>query len=122
MSYQKKSHKKIQKRDVRRANRVKNKQTSRGVLPRISVFRSLKQIYAQIVDDANQTTLIGFSSLNLKDKKADKTAMAKEVGLQLGKMAVDKSIEKVFFDRGKYLYHGRVKALADGLRESGLKF
>ena len=122
MSYQKKSQRKIQKRTVRRTHRVKNKQVSWGVLPRISVFRSLNQIYAQIIDDSTGSTLVSFSSLALKNKKANKVTKAKEVGLQLGKLAIDKSLDKVFFDRGQYLYHGRVKALAEGLRESGLKF
>ena len=122
MCYQKVSQRKVQKRSARRAHRAKNKQKNRGVIPRITVFRSLKQIYAQIIDDANHNTIVSFSSLALKNKKADKTAVAREVGLQLGKMALEKSVGSVFFDRGKYLYHGRVKALADGLRESGLKF
>lgn len=122
MSYQKTTQRKIQKRTKRRACRIKNKQVRRGVVPRVSVFRSLNQIYAQIIDDANHSTLVSFSSLNLKDKKVGKTAKAKQVGLELGKIALEKSVEKVFFDRGRYLYHGRVKALADGLRESGLKF
>lgn len=122
MSYQKKSTKKVQKRTVRRTFRVKNKQMSRGILPRISVFRSLNQIYAQIIDDSTGTTIVSFSSLLLKDEKTNKVAKAKKVGLQLGKLALDKSLDKVFFDRGQYLYHGRVKALAEGLRESGLKF
>lgn len=91
-------------------------------MPRVAVFRSLNHIYAQIIDDSVGSTIVSFSSLNLKEKKADKKTIAKEVGLQLGKLALGKSLEKVFFDRGRYLYHGRVKALAEGLREGGLKF
>ncbi|MBD3272898.1 50S ribosomal protein L18 [Candidatus Dependentiae bacterium] len=112
----------MQKRSNRRSFRVKNKQVRRGDVPRVCVFRSLKQIYAQIIDDSNHSTLVSFSSLNLKEKKNNKVETAKQVGLSLGKQALEKSIDKVFFDRGNYLYHGRVKALADGLRESGLKF
>lgn len=122
MSYQKTNQRKIQKRAARRAYRTKKKQTSRGILPRVSIFRSIKEIYAQVIDDANHNTIASFSSLSLKDKKGKKVDIAKEVGLQLGKIAQEKSVEKVFFDRGNYLYHGRVKALAEGLRESGLKF
>lgn len=122
MSFQKKSQRRIQKRTKRRTFRVRNNQASRGILPRISVARSLKQISAQIIDDATGLTIVSFSSLSLNGPKADKTTRAKEVGLQLGKIALAKSLEKVFFDRGQYLYHGRVKALAEGLRESGLKF
>jgi len=122
VSYLKRSQKKIEKRSKRRAFRVKNKQQSWGLFPRVAVFRSLNHIYAQIIDDSIGSTIVSFSSLNLKEKKADKKAIAKEVGLQLGKLALGKSLEKVFFDRGRYLYHGRVKALAEGLREGGLKF
>ena len=121
MSYQKKSQRKIEKRTQRRAFRVKNSQ-NRGSLPRVSVFRSLKQIYAQIIDDSNQKTLVSFSSLALENAKGKKTDIAKKVGIELGKIALSNSIENVFFDRGQFLYHGRVKALAEGLRESGLKF
>ena len=123
MSIQKKIQKKIKKRTHRRVGRVKNAQVKRGVNPRISVFRSLKHIYAQIIDDNLQHTLVSFSSLSLKkEESSDKTDIARAVGLQLGKKALEKSIKKVFFDRGKYLYHGRVKALAEGLREGGLSF
>jgi large subunit ribosomal protein L18 len=79
-------------------------------------------VYAQIIDDAQQKTLASFSSLNLKKVTGDKKAVAKMVGMELGKLAVAKNIGDVFFDRGQYLYHGRVKALAEGLREAGLKF
>ena len=82
----------------------------------------MKHIYVQIIDDNAHKTLLGFSSLNLSTKAGDKKAVAKLVGMELGKLAVEKNIENVFFDRGLYLYHGRVQALADGLRESGLKF
>ncbi|MFH1643989.1 MAG: 50S ribosomal protein L18 [bacterium] len=110
------------KKRARRSFRVKNKQTSRGVLLRLSVYRSLKHIYAQIIDDAAQKTLLTFSSLMLQDKSGDKKEVAKKVGLELGKIALDKSIDQVLFDRGRFLYHGRIKALAEGARQSGLKF
>ena len=115
--------KKVNARTKKRAFRVRNAFVSRGEKPRVSVFRSLNHIYAQIIDDATQSTLASFSSLALEKKSGDKKETAKQVGLALGKLALQKNISiDVFFDRGSYLYHGRIQALADGLRESGLKF
>ena len=122
MSLQKKADKKIKLRTKRRGFRVRNRQTGRGVKLRVSVFRSLNHIYAQIIDDVAQTTLVSSSSMVLKDKSGDKKAIAKNVGLDLGKKALEKSVKNVFFDRGAFLYHGRVSSLAEGLRESGLQF
>lgn len=112
----------IKLRTQRRAFRVRNKFTSRGLKPRIVVFRSLQNIYAQVIDDANHTTLVSFSSLNLQEQSGDKKSVAKQVGIELGKLAIAKEITNVFFDRGSYLYHGRIKALAEGLRKGGLNF
>lgn len=112
----------IKRRTQRRVFRIRNKQVSRGVKARISVFRSLKHIYAQIVDDTQQKTLMSFSSLNLEKVTGNKRAVAHQVGLELGKLALNKELKDVFFDRGRYLYHGRIKELAEGLREAGLKF
>jgi len=106
----------------RRKLRVRGNLSSRGVKPRVTVFRSLKNISVQIIDDSGHKTLAAFSSLNLKGKSGDKTAIAKKVGLETAKLAKEKSISEVFFDRGPYKYHGRVRALAEGLREGGLKF
>ncbi len=106
----------------RRSFRVRNKFTSRGIKPRVTVSRSLQNIYVQLIDDSSGMTLASFSSLNLKNKSGDKKTVAKQVGLELGKLAAEKNINDVFFDRGSYLYHGRVKALAEGLREGGLNF
>lgn len=114
--------KKIQVRTARRAFRVRNAQSSRGERIRISVHRTLNQIYAQAIDDQNHQTVASFSSLLLKKAKGDKKELARQVGLELGKLLVQKNHTSVFFDRGQFLYHGRVKALADGLRESGLQF
>jgi len=114
--------KKYKQKIVRRIFRVRGQQLSRGSKLRISVFRSLSHIYAQIIDDANQKSVLSFSSRNLENVAGKKTELAKKVGLELGKMALDQKISDVFFDRGRYLYHGRVKALAEGLREAGLKF
>lgn len=109
------------KRKKRRKERTSAQVRRRAQSPRVSVFRSLKQIYGQIIDDANSATLVSCSTLELENKSGDKTELAKQVGLQLAKKATEKGIEKVAFDRGSYLYHGRVKAFADGLREGGLQ-
>lgn len=91
---------------------------------RLSVFRSNKHIYAQIIDDKKRTTLVSANNgeLKAKSKKLTKQESAKEVGLLLAKKAKKKKIVKVYFDRGGYKYHGRVKALASGAREGGLDF
>ena len=114
--------KKIQLRTVRRTFRVRNAQPSRGERVRISVYRTLKQIYAQAIDDKTHQTVASFSSLTLAKVAGDKKEQARQVGLELGKVLLQKNLTSVFFDRGHFLYHGRVKALADGLRESGLQF
>ena len=114
--------KKIQVRTQRRAYRVRNAQASRGERLRITVHRTLNQIYAQVIDDSKHETVASMSSLALKNAKGDKKELARQVGLELGKVLVQKNLTQVFFDRGQFLYHGRVKALADGLRESGLQF
>lgn len=92
--------------------------------PRLAVFRSNKQIYAQLIDDTTGNTLAAASSLNLKDKekKESKSLQAKIVGLNIAENAKKAGIQKVIFDRGGFLYHGRVKSLAEGARESGLIF
>ena len=111
--------KRIALRRVRRAFRVRNALT--GTHPRVSVFRSNRHISAQIIDDAKGTTLAFYSSAALKATCANKD-VARQVGVELGKLAVNASISRVRFDRGAHLYHGRVQALAEGLRESGLTF
>ena len=92
--------------------------------PRLSVFRSNKEIYAQIVDDVNGKTLVSASSRDkdIADDKKTKIELSKLVGISLGTKAVKAGIEKIGFDRSGYLYHGRVKSLAEGAREAGLKF
>lgn len=89
--------------------------------PRLTVFRSNKQIYAQIIDDVEHKTLVSFDSTKL-DGQLPKKEMATKVGEQIGQKAIDAGIETVVFDRNGYLYHGRVKELADGARKAGLKF
>ena len=94
--------------------------------PRLSIYRSLKHIYAQVIDDTQGYTLCSVSTLSPEIKKSIKgggnIGAAKEVGKKLSEIALKKSIQKVVFDRGCFPYHGRIKALAESARESGLKF
>lgn len=91
--------------------------------PRLSVFRSNKEIYAQLIDDKAGVTLVAASSREAGiTKSVNKTEQAKEVGKSLGEKAKAENIANVVFDRSGYLYHGRIKALADGAREAGLQF
>lgn len=109
---------KKQQKKQRRAQRVRSGLKT-SALPRVSVFRSLNHVYAQVIDDAAQATLASCSSRELS-VAGDKKAKAQAVGLELAKRAKEKGVEAVKFDRGQFLYHGRVKALAEGLREGGL--
>lgn len=108
---------------AKRHSRVRGKISGTPECPRLNVFRSAKHIYAQIIDDVNGVTLASASSLS-KDFDADGGNIegARKVGQLIAKAASDKGITTVVFDRGGYLYHGRVKGLAEGARESGLKF
>ncbi|MCK5235529.1 MAG: 50S ribosomal protein L18 [Deltaproteobacteria bacterium] len=116
---------KLSSRDKRRI-RVSKKVRLVPGRPRINVFRSNKHIFAQVIDDMKGTTIASASTVSkdMKSKtaKLNKTDAAKVIGEHLGKQAKEKGVSKVVFDRAGYLYHGRVKALADGLREAGLKF
>lgn len=89
--------------------------------PRLCVFRSGKHMYAQVVNDVTGHTLVSMSSLKLKTDDSGKD-LAKKVGLEIAKAALTKNIKNVVFDRNGYIYHGRVKSLADGAREGGLNF
>ena len=106
--------------------RIRKRLSGTGGRPRLTVFRSNKHIYAQIVDDSKGSTLAAASSLEpeAKDgiKNGSNVAAAKAVGAVVAKRAIDKGIKAVLFDRGGYIYHGRVKALADAAREAGLQF
>ena len=111
----------------RRTVRVRKALAARGNLrPRLSVFRSSKQIYAQVIDDAKGVTLAAASTLEKDFKSAKKTgadmAAAKAIGKLVAERAVKAGVKDVVFDRGGYIYHGRVKALADAAREGGLNF
>lgn len=114
---------KREKRD-KRHRRVRERVKGSTERPRLVVFRSLRHIYGQIIDDSEGKTLVAASSLVLKpeSKNGSKTEVAREVGKFLAQRAREKGIETVVFDRGGYKYHGRVKALAEGAREGGLKF
>ena len=112
--------KKLAKRTESRALRVRNKIKRHTTLPRVSVFRSLKQIYAQIIDDAQRKTLVSCSSVEV-EAKGTKSEVAAIVGAELAKRALEQGIKAACFDRGRFLYHGRVNALAEGLREGGLQ-
>lgn len=116
---------KNQKR-VTRHERIRNKITGTPERPRLNIFKSSKHIYAQVIVDATGITLVSASTLDkeLRDKVAELTKQeaAKLVGKTVGERAKEKDINAVVFDRGGYLYHGRVKLLAEGARESGLEF
>ncbi|MGC2310170.1 MAG: 50S ribosomal protein L18 [Candidatus Babeliaceae bacterium] len=110
----------IKKRAERRALRVRSKITKD--MPRVSVFKSASHIYAQIINDNEHKTIISCSSLELKTKTTGtKVEKAHQVGIELAQKALEKGIQKATFDRGKFLFHGRVKALAEGLKEGGFQ-
>jgi large subunit ribosomal protein L18 len=110
----------------RRHERIRKKVSGTAERPRLSVYRSLNSIYVQIIDDAKGHTLVAASTLDgeVKAEKGHKgnIATAKKVGALVAKKALAQGIKKVVFDRGGYLYHGRVKALAEAAREGGLDF
>jgi large subunit ribosomal protein L18 len=111
---------KIKRRDRRKAH-IRKKVSGVAEKPRMTVFRSNAQIYVQLIDDVNGKTLASASSLGMKEKLAKKEQAAK-VGALVAKAAQEVGIKEVVFDRNGYLYHGRVKQLADAAREGGLKF
>jgi len=110
----------------RRKLRIRRKISGTSEQPRLSVFRSAKHIYAQVVDDAAGSTLAHASTLSRDVRgevgEATKLDAAKKVGASIAKLLLAKGISKVVFDRNGYLYHGRIRALADAAREAGLKF
>ncbi|MDZ4846820.1 MAG: 50S ribosomal protein L18 [Chitinophagales bacterium] len=116
------AHKTLRRNRIRKSIRKRIKGTKE--MPRLAVRRSNKDIYVQVIDDIAGHTLVAASSRDksLALTKGTKSDMSKAVGMELAKRAVEAGISQVVFDRGGYLYHGRVKALADGAREGGLKF
>lgn len=114
-------NKRIKKRANRRLLRIRKRIKEKSLLSRVSVFRSAKHIYAQLIEHDTGNVLASCSSLHLKELSGDKKDVAYSVGKELAQRAKNIGTQAVVFDRGKYLYHGRVKALAQGLREGGLK-
>lgn len=111
--------KEIRRKKIR--SRIRSRVAGTAQKPRLSVFRSNKYIYAQLIDDLSGTTLVASSSRSISEKSTN-TEVSTLVGKALAEKAATAGITEVVFDRGGYLYHGRVKALADGAREGGLKF
>lgn len=121
-----------QEKRIKRHNKIRAKVSGTKDKPRLCVFRSAKHIYAQLIDDDKRKTIVSVKDSEVKVLKskpkegekemAGKVAKAFELGKLLAQKATEEKIEKVVFDRGGYKYHGRVKALADGAREGGLKF
>ena len=107
---------------IKRHSRVRGKISGTAERPRLSVFRSEKNIYAQIIDDVAGNTLVAASSVEKDFGPGSNKEAARKVGKLVAERAVAKGIEEVVFDRGGYIYHGRVKELAEGAREGGLKF
>ncbi|HLH23393.1 MAG TPA: 50S ribosomal protein L18 [Chloroflexota bacterium] len=109
---------------ARRHRRIRKRVSGTPARPRLSVFRSLKHIYAQVIDDTRGMTLASASSneAKLRGNGGAKTSRAQAVGALIAERAREAGIDKVVFDRGGYIYHGRVKALADAAREAGLSF
>lgn len=114
----------MSRNDVRqkRHARVRNKISGTPECPRLNVFRSSSHIHAQIIDDVNGVTLVAASSVDMKLENGGNVEAATKVGKEIATRALAKKIENVVFDRGGYIYHGRVKALAEAAREAGLKF
>ena len=103
-------------------SRIREKLSGSTERPRLNVYRSLNHIYAQVIDDAKGVTIASASTLAGKINLGGNVAAAKEVGKLVAEQAIEKGVKKVVFDRGGYLYHGRIKALADAAREAGLDF
>jgi len=109
----------------KRVKRIRKKISGTPERPRLRVFKSAKHIYAQIIDDVAGNTIIAMSTMNKEMRDTEvkgKTAKAHQVGKLLAEAAKQKGVEKVVFDRGGYIYHGRIKALSEGAREGGLQF
>ncbi|MGH2567319.1 MAG: 50S ribosomal protein L18 [Bacteroidota bacterium] len=114
-------------RRLKKRFRIRKKIVGTGDCPRLTVYRSLGHIYAQMVDDTTGRTVVSASTLSKQIREQvksvrNRSAVAKMVGKLAGELALEKKIQRVVFDRNGYLYHGRVKAVADGAREAGLKF
>ncbi|MDD2371768.1 MAG: 50S ribosomal protein L18 [Firmicutes bacterium] len=115
--------KNINRKEIRskKHRRIRNKISGTAEYPRLCVFRSLRNIHAQIIDDVAGNTLVAATSLEIKDSTSNKETATK-VGKLIAEKAIEAGIKSVVFDRSGYIYHGRVQALADGAREGGLEF
>ena len=113
-----------QKRRIKIKKRIRGILSGTSSIPRLTVFRSNKEIYASLIDDSKGVTICAASSLekDVSNKKINKTEQASLVGALIAERAVTAGVKKCCFDRNGYLYHGRVKSLADGVRQGGLKF
>lgn len=110
---------------LKRQVRVRKKVKGTAIKPRLSVFKSAKHIYAQLIDDTNGVTLASYSTLSASAESLSytgNTAAAAHVGKEIAKLSIDRGITSVVFDRNGFLYHGRIKQLADSAREAGLAF
>jgi large subunit ribosomal protein L18 len=114
------SHKRLKR--LKNKARIRKKVDGSTERPRLTVFKSARHIYAQLVDDTKGVTLVSVSTLTDEVKGVKKTEAAKQIGQLVGKRAIEKNIKNVVFDRSGYLFHGRIKAVADGAREAGLSF
>lgn len=112
--------KKIAAARIRRTQRVRKK-TRNKVTPRVSIFKSANHMYAQLIDDSQQKTLASCSTLELKDVKGSKKEVAQAVGKEFAQRVLKAGIEEAVFDRGPFLFHGRVAALAQGIKDGGLR-
>jgi large subunit ribosomal protein L18 len=112
----------IKRNEIRKRihSRIRERMAGTSERPRLNVYRSLNHIYVQVIDDQKGETLVSASTIKLKT--GGNVAAAREIGKSVAEQAVAKGIKQVVFDRGGYLYHGRVKALADAAREAGLEF
>lgn len=107
---------------IKRQKRIRKKITKVSDKPRLTVFRSNKYIYAQIIDDKAGKTIISATEKKVITEKVSRMERAKELGNTIAKLAKEKNVSQVVFDKGRYTFHGRVKALAEGAREGGLQF
>ncbi len=121
LSYENIMKVKIETKKQKRANRVRSKISGNGQVPRLSVFRSAKYIYVQAIDDQNGHTLLASEKI-AKEKDMTKVDVAKKTGELFGAKLKKVGIKKAVFDRGSFKYHGRVRALAEGIRSAGIKF
>ena len=112
----------IKDRRIRIKKGIRKKLEGTSTRPRLSVFRSNKVIYAQIIDDSKGTTITASSSIELDKKGGVNVSISKNVGKKVAEKAIASGVKEIVFDRNGYLYHGNIKALAEGAREGGLKF